>query len=222
MRQSLGAQGTHPCGSGHPCSWPSCTPQHQVKSQGARGQILCHHHCSSLVAAAVQWELAFVCTTQLPRAPVGASAARAGLCVHTSGCCVLSLLLSGRVFLPPLPCCVPQLLSHSMGAVPVGHSQRTEWNWFISYILLLPASKGAPHADPLECFSCRTLFLLQGEEGGCRTEVLQAGVYFLVRNLQSAIASCVQPSARHVCSPPEPWAACYSLCLGTKLCRGCT
>lgn len=99
---------------------------------------------------------------------------------------------------------VPQLLSHSASWA----HQRTEWDWFISYILLLPASKGAPCANPLKHFCCRTLFLLQGEGGGCRTlKCYRQGSAFW----------------RGTCNLPLP-AACIPLsqvCLPSPTAQGC-
>lgn len=79
--------------------------------------------------------------------------------------------------------------------------QRTEWDWFMSYILLLPASKGAP----LEHFCCRTLLLLQGEGGGCRTlKSYRQGFAFWrgTCNLPLPAACTPQPGVSAI--PPSP------------------
>lgn len=113
---------------------------------------------------------------------------------------------------------VPQLLSHSMGAVPLGHTKELSGTGS-SYILLLPASKGAP----LEHFCCRTLLLLQGEGGGCRTlKSYRQGFAFWrgTCNLPLPAACTPQPGVSAI--PPQPRAACASLCCCTRLCRGCT
>lgn len=95
---------------------------------------------------------------------------------------------------------VPQLLSHSMGAVPLGHTKELSGTGS-SYILLLPASKGAP----LEHFCCRTLLLLQGEGGGCRTlKSYRQGFAFWrgTCNLPLPAACTPQPGVSAI--PPSP------------------
>lgn len=169
-----------------------------MKSQGAGGKIPCHHHCSSLVAAAVQWELAFVCIAGLPRAPVGASVARAGPCVCAYlrvSCSESAAEWEGVSSTSGLPCPLAAFSQHGGsasraqpknrgGLVHVCHSPSQQGS-FPSAALLLQDTSLAP----------------ERERGLQNSEVLLAGVCFLEGNLQSAIA-------RPVCGPPKPGAAC--------------
>lgn len=96
--------------------------------------------------------------------------------------------------------------------------QRTEWDWFV-----LHPTSSSQQGSTLRALLLQNTSLAPGRGRGLQnSEELQAGVCFLERNLQSAIASCMHPSARCVCHPPQPRAACASLCCCTRLCRGCT
>lgn len=115
---SLGAQNTRP----HALGLPATSSPRELRANPS----------ATTTTPAPLLLLAFVCTSWLPLAPVGASVAGSRPVCVPWGSLFLSAVEQEEGC--PLHLCsrVLQLLSSSMGAVPDQQSRRTEWDWFMA------------------------------------------------------------------------------------------